>query len=317
MAELPNDPPIPTKASPRDSTLEKGFFFAAVTLLIWSSFHLISRIAGTSALNIFDVAALRIGVSAIALSPWWLPRLFDKSKRRADPWKLLGLSLLTGITYPLISYLGYRYAPASHGAVIIVGLLPPFTALFAYKLMGEKPNRLRVVSISCVIAGVVAMLISSMARTGLDLEIATGDLIFALASLIWAAFTVLLHKWKMNPFDVTVGMAAISALIYIPIYVFLLPKSMAEASTAQIALQAIFQGLFVPCVATFTYAKAIEYLGATRTVMMLSATPVMGTLLGVGVLGEKLYPFAALGVFIVFVGSIIGVSAQRQPNRRD
>lgn len=296
--------------------IEKGLFYACVTLLIWSSFHLVSRIGSTSNLTVFDLAALRIGISAMALSPWWLPRLIDKSKRKIPFYQVAALSLLTGIGYPLVAYTGYIYAPASHGAVIIVGLLPPFTSIFAYWLLKEKPNRLRVACIVCVLTGVASMLGSAIARTGLDLEIAKGDAIFALSSLMWALFTVLLHHWKQKAFDVTLGMVAVSAIVYLPIYTLFLPKALSQTGWDQIGLQALFQGVIVPVVATFTYAKAIENFGATRSVMLLSATPVVGTLLGVGVLGEPLYPLAAIGICIVFVGSIIGAASQKpQPSQ--
>lgn len=296
--------------------LEKGLFFALITLLIWSSFHLVSRIGSTSTLTVFDIAALRIGISAIALSPWWLPRLIDKSKRRIPFYQVAILSVLTGIGYPLVAYTGYIFAPASHGAVIIVGLLPPFTATIAYWILKEKPNRLRITCIVCVVTGVAAMLGSAISRTGFDLEIAKGDAIFAVSSFMWALFTVLLHHWKQKAFDVTLGMVAVSALIYLPIYALFLPKAIAQTSWEQVGLQAVFQGIMVPVVATFTYAKAIENFGATRSVMLLSATPVVGTLLGVGILGEPLYPWATVGICVVFVGSIIGAISQKpQPTQ--
>ncbi|MDX1670249.1 MAG: DMT family transporter, partial [Limnobacter sp.] len=158
--------------------VEKGLLYAVITLLIWSSFHLVSRIGGTSTLTVFDIAALRIAISALALSPWWLPRLLDKSKRKVPFYQVLTLSLLTGIGYPLMAYTGYVFAPASHGAVIIVGLLPPFTAAFTYLLMKEKPSAMRVACIVLVVAGVTAMLGSAVAQTGLDLSILKGDAIF-------------------------------------------------------------------------------------------------------------------------------------------
>lgn len=295
--------------------IEKGLLYALITLMIWSSFHLISRIGSTSSLTIFDLTALRIGISAIVLSPWWLPRLLNKSKRKIPFCQLLGFSLLTGIGYPLITYSGYVYAPASHGAVIIVGLLPPFTTLFAYCLLKEKPNRLRIACIVFVLTGITAMLSSTLSRSELNIDIAKGDLIFALSSLIWALFTVFLHKWKYDAFDVTLGMVAMSSIIYLPIYLLLLPKAIMQTSWEQIGLQALFQGIAVPVIATFTYAKAIEYFGATRSVMLLSATPVVGTLLGVGVLGEDLYPWAAIGVCAVFIGSVLGTISQKPEAR--
>lgn len=290
--------------------LAKGLLFAAITLLIWSSFHLVSRIGGNSELTVFDIEALRVGTAAVLLSPWWLPRLINQSKRKLSFRQLIILAMLIGIGYPLVTYTGYEFSQASHGAVIIVGLLPPFTALFAYRLLGETPNRLRIVAIVCVVFGVALMLGSVIRNTGFNADLAIGDAIFALSSLLWALFTVLLHRWKLKAFDVTLGISAMSAILYLPVYFLALPSALHLTSWEQIALQTIFQGVFVPVVATFTYAMAIQHLGATRSVMVLSATPAMGALLGVLFLDEPMFLWAAVGIVVVSIGSLVGGLSQ-------
>ena len=49
---------------------DAGYFYAAITLLIWSGFVVVSRLGSTGTLTPYDIDALRIGTSALVLAPW-------------------------------------------------------------------------------------------------------------------------------------------------------------------------------------------------------------------------------------------------------
>lgn len=295
---------------------ESGYLFAAITLLIWSGFVIVSRIGGESVLTPFDTAALRIGTAALVLSPWWLPRLLKPELRQLALYQSVLFALLAGIIYPLLAYGGFVYAPASHGAVLISGSLPLFTSLFALLLLGERPGRVRLAGLVLIVTGVATLFGASLTGSGTAMSSLPGDLMFLGASLFWAIFTVLLKRWRVRAFDVTLGVVAMSALIYLPVYALFLPKQLAVAPAGQIALQAFYQGFVVVCCAMWTYARATELLGAVKVAVMMSAVPVLGTLLAVPLLGETLAPLTALGVAITFLGALIGALAKSVPVAR-
>lgn len=295
-------------------TVEAGYLYAAITLLIWSGFVIVSRLGGQGNLTPYDITALRIGTAALVLSPWWLPRLFNPRLRRLALHQSLLFALLAGLCYPLLAYGGFSYAPASHGAVLISGMLPLFTSIFAFLLLGERPGRVRFAGLGLIVLGVATLFIAN--RPAVAVPSLTGDLMFIAASMFWALFTVMLKRWQVRAFDVTLGVVATSALIYLPLYVLLLPKHLDIASGGEIALQAIFQGFVVVCCAMWTYAKAAEMLGAVRVAVMMSAVPVLGTLLAVPFLGEVLTRGTALGVAITFLGALLGALSRPLPPAR-
>jgi drug/metabolite transporter (DMT)-like permease len=289
---------------------EAGYFLAAVTLLIWASFVVISRVGGQSTLTVFDIAALRIGTAALVLSPWWVPRLLRPSTRRLTWTQSLLFALLAGIGYPLLAYTGVKFAPASHGAVLISGVLPMFTALLALTLMGERPSPTRIAGLLLITSGVGVLFASQLTGAVVDSDVVTGDLILLAASFTWGLFTVLLKRWAVRAFDVTLGVVAVSALVYLPIYLLFLPKHIAQTAMPPIVLQALFQGVIVVCVALWTYTKAAELIGPVRLVIMLAGVPVVGVLLSVAFLGETLGTGAALGAALVFIGALLGAMAR-------
>lgn len=292
---------------------EAGYFLAAVTLLIWASFVVVSRIGGQSPLTVFDIAALRIATAALVLSPWWLPRLLRPQTRQLSWSQSLLFALLAGIGYPLLAYSGVKFAPASHGAVLISGVLPLFTALLAWMLLRERPSPTRGGGLLLITAGVGVLFASQLTLTTIDAGVMTGDVMLLAASFTWGLFTILLKRWAVRAFDVTLGVVAVSALVYLPIYALFLPKRLAEAAMSQIVLQAVFQGVVVVCLALWTYTKAAELIGPVRLVIMLAGVPVVGVLLSVAFLGETLSTGAALGAALVFLGALLGAMA-RPPN---
>lgn len=293
-----------------------GYLYAVITLLIWSGFVVVSRQGSNGVLNPFDIAALRIATAALVLSPWWIPRLFNPALRKLKVYQSLTFALIAGILYPVTAYTGFVYAPASHGAVLISGMLPFFTAFLAFFMLGERPNMMRSVGLILILSGVCTLFganlmgASPMAVSTDAGKVLRGDIILLTASLLWSLFTVLLKRWQVRAFDVTLGVSAVSALIYLPIYLLFLPKHIAIAPIEQVGLQAFFQGFLVVCCAMWTYAKAAEILGAVKVVILMSAVPVVGTLLAVPVLGEVLTPAILVGAGITFLGALIGAAAK-------
>lgn len=291
---------------------EAGYLFAGLTILIWSGFIIVSRLGGKSSLSPFDITALRVGTAAVLLSPWWLPRLLRPHLRKLAWYQSVLFALIAGLAYPMLAYGGFAHAPASHGAVLISGLLPFFTTVFTFLLIRERPSPLRLLGL-CLIAVGVGILIMVSRRTDpahTGSSVLLGDLMFVTASCLWALFTALLKRWDVRAFDVTLGVVATGALLYLPIYVIFIPKHLSEATHAQIALQAFFQGFVVVCCAMWTYAKAAELLGAGRLAILMSSVPAIGSLLAIPFLGESLGTSAAIGVGITSLGAFIGALAR-------
>jgi drug/metabolite transporter (DMT)-like permease len=232
------------------------------------------------------------------------------STRRLTWTQSLLFALLAGIGYPLLAYTGVKFAPASHGAVLISGVLPMFTALLALTLMGERPSPTRIAGLLLITSGVGVLFASQLTGAVVDSDVVTGDLILLAASFTWGLFTVLLKRWAVRAFDVTLGVVAVSALVYLPIYLLFLPKHIAQTAMPPIVLQALFQGVIVVCVALWTYTKAAELIGPVRLVIMLAGVPVVGVLLSVAFLGETLGTGAALGATLVFIGALLGAMAR-------
>lgn len=282
------------------STLLRGYAAAGLVVACWSGFNIVSRLGGRSVLTPFDLAALRFGVSALILLPWLL-------RRRADlDWERLAVLAVFGtLGYALLVYSGFARAPAAHAGVIVNGGIPFFTALFAWPVLGFRPDGRVLLAFGCTGLGIALIGGQSLAAAASP-DQWLGDLLFLGGALSWGLWGVLLRKWRVAPVEAIAGMAVISALAYLPVYLLWLPKGIALATSAQIALQAVYQGFVAAVVAGLCFAYANQTIGAIRSALMLALVPGISGLAAVPLLGEPLNAWVVAGLACVTVGAVLG-----------
>jgi hypothetical protein len=81
------------------------------------------------------------------------------------------------------------------------------------------------------------------------------------AAFLWACFTVIMSKGKLHPLHAVALVSTGSLLIYLPIYVAMYGTHLALLPPADLAVQAIYQGILVTIVSLIFYARAIDTLG--------------------------------------------------------
>ncbi|HRF88110.1 MAG: DMT family transporter [Cellvibrionales bacterium] len=281
------------------ASMRKGYLYGFITVCMWAGFVLLSRMAQASGLNSFDMTALRFGTASLLLFPAWL------FWQRVPLFTLqtLLLALIGGIGYALCAYSAFHFAPASHGAVLLSGVLPFFVTLVAWLLLGEKPSAQRWLALSVIGGGVLCLAFYSLG----DLQNSwPGDLLLLASSCLWAIYSVLAKRWGKTPKEITIGVGLLSALIYLPCYWLLLPKGIHDAAWSAILLQAFFQGVLVVVVAMLTFMKAMEQLGPTRLGAVMATVPAFAGIGAVVFLGEPFSWLLVLGLLLTCGGAWLG-----------
>lgn len=271
------------------------------TICIWTGFILVSRAGGKGILTGWDVAALRFGVGAL-IAVVFLPRV------RLPPLKVIALfSLFGGIGYAVTVYSAFRLAPAAHAAVLMPGALPFETAVIAWLWLGQAPSRPQRIALVLVFAGIVLTAADTLSHgaqiTGLQL---LGDGLFLCGSSAWATFTLLLRRYPVQPLAATVATTLGSAVAYLPLWWLFLPSTLAQAPVAEIAMQAVYQGVLVVFVAMLLYALAVRHLGPQTVALLMAVVPGLAALAAVPLLNEPLSWLALAGLAAVTGGAVLG-----------
>lgn len=249
----------------------------------------------------FDVTALRFGVGGM-IALFFLPRV------TLPPLKVLALfSVFGGIGYAIAVYAAFRMAPAAHASVFLPGALPFATAVIAWLWLKQAPSRPQRIALMFVFAGILLTAADTLSHgprlTGMQLF---GDLLFLCGSSSWAAFTLLLRQHPMPPLAATVSVTLGSAALYLPIWWLFLPSTLGQAPLAEIAMQAVYQGVLVVFVAMLTYTLAVRHLGPQTVALLMAVVPGLSALAAVPVLGEPLSLLTLAGLAAVTTGAVLG-----------
>ena len=284
---------------PSRQQLVSGYLAAAATLVMWACFSLVSRYGGKSLLTSSDMFALRSITATLVLLPFAgsLPPGVWRDRR------LWVLTLLCSLLYCPLAYNGFRYAPAAHGAILLSGLQPFLISAVVWLIAGTRPNRMRSSGLVLIAVGISCAAMPYFSDWSADS--AFGDLLILLGSICWAFYTVYATRWGYSAWTLTRAVTFGTAIVYLPIYLFFLPKQLAAVPVSMIVIQCIFQGIVATILAMLAYLKAVKQLGPERTAAFLALVPIVTGLVAVPLLDEALTIWLLSCLIFVSLGSFI------------
>ena len=278
----------------------QGYLAATATLVIWTSFVLVSRLGGKSVLTPYDVLALRLITASLILLP------LSASLLRSGEWRdrrLWSLSMIGGLIYGVLVYGGFKYAPAAHGGILLSGMQPFLITAAVWLIAGTRPSRIRSIGLAGIAIGVFCAAVPYFTHWSTDTLL--GDALLLLSSVAWALYSVLAKRWGYSPWTLTRAVALGSAIIYLPIYALWLPTQLAAAPLSMIIMQGLFQGIGATILAMIFFLRAVASLGPERTAAFLALVPVAAGVLAVPLLGEPLTGWLMSGLVFVSLGAYI------------
>jgi drug/metabolite transporter (DMT)-like permease len=277
-----------------------GMGAASCVVVLFASFVLVSKYGMRTALEPWDLAALRFTVAGVAMLPVALKHgLMGLGLRRS-----MLLAASGGLGFALCAYWGFTLAPAHHGSALIHGTLPLTTALVSCTLQCAWPTRRQAISLLAVTAGAVAIIGTSLIAP--DRASVSGDLFLLGASLCWSCFGVLSNRWRLPPFGTAALVAVASAAMYLPIYFAAGLGHLHEAALQDVVQQAVFQGLAIGVGSILAYSTAVACIGASATALAAAAVPILTAAGATIFLDEHLEATEIGGLALATLGIILG-----------
>lgn len=282
--------------------LALGAFWATFAILIWSGSLVLLRLGVTTHLNAYDLTALRFGTAGALLLP-----VITKRGLALDRLSVVGLVLLIacfGALYIALISEALRTASASASGALNPGIMAVSAVLLGIILFQDQASATRIVGIALILLGVFGQV--AWASDGFTI----GHLILGLTGIMWAIYTVIIRKSGIAALHATAIVAVGSALVYLPVYAFALPKRVFDAPASYILLQAGFQGVLVSFLAVYAFNRSSELLGAVIGSTLPALIPLVTLLLGAIVLGE---PFRTKELMIaVTIGAGVALILNRR-----
>ena len=281
-----------------------GLTCAFSVLFIWAGFILVSRFSAKGLLTSWDMAALRYGGAFLAA----LPIAARHGWPRLPVRQMAGIVATAALGFPLLAFAGFQFAPASHGGVMLPGMLPLQTALLLWLVLGQRWTRDRAASLALVVAGVVLLARDTF---GADPGAWRGDLLLFGGSLSWAVYTLLVRRWRIPALTATLAIALYAAPVYLPVWLLLLPSRVHAAPVGEVLFQLVYQGGLAVVLAGFLFTRALMALGPMALTAITAVVPAVVALAAWPLLGEALGAQGLVGVGLVTAAMLLGVVQAR------
>ncbi|TRC95398.1 DMT family transporter [Mesorhizobium sp. WSM4303] len=255
-----------------------------------------------------DLTTLRfIGAGMVMLPVVWrsgLAAIKTLGWRRA-----LTLAALAGLPYPIIINWGLTYAPAAHGAALCPASIVFFSFVLSHMATTDKASRQRTIGVAAIIAGLILFIAPVRPDSGMK-DVFFGDLLFIASGAMFAAYAVLVRRWRVEPVTATATVVLLSC-VPVPLLYFFAPSGLRAASVAEIASQIVIQGFLAGAAAMFLYTYVVRQLGSQTASLFMPCVPIATVLIAMTVLGET--PTGTQFAAIVIMAAGMAFSAVARP----
>jgi len=284
----------------------RGFAACALAGTFWGCGFYFGKIALTE-MNVGAMVFYRFCFACLGL----LPLLFTHPPRlNASEWRTLILASFLGVPAQfLIQFRGLSLTTVSH-ASLMVGTMPVILAVGAtlFTVGGKKESLHRIGWVCLIVSTIGAALIAlaghhKASANGPSLE---GDLLVVLSLLI-ALFWVLLNKKLVQRHSSVVvtayGLCSGTLMLCIVVpFIYGVPPM--HGISLKVWGASAAAGLLCTASSTLLWNYGMSQVPASQAGIFLNIEPLIGSLLGVFLLGDQLGPSAWIGGALILAAAI-------------
>ncbi|WP_313184687.1 DMT family transporter [Lacrimispora sp.] len=281
----------------------QGHLFAFMTIFIWGTTFISTKIL-LKAISPIEILFLRFTIGFIVLLAFYPHRLKIKERKQEFYFAAAGLC---GVTlYYLFENIALTYTFASNVGVIIT-IAPFFTAIFAHLFLDKEKLRLQFfIGFAVAVMGII--LISFNGSSNFKWN-PLGDILAVLASVVWAAYSVLTKKisgFHYNTIQATRRIFFYGLVFMVPaLFVFGFEPKINQLMQPVILFNILFLGLGASALCFVTWNTAVKILGAIKTSVYIYLVPVITVITSVIVLRETITGVAVFGIVLTLSGLFI------------
>tara|TARA_B100000700_G_scaffold289630_1_gene347102 strand:+ start:118 stop:1008 length:891 start_codon:yes stop_codon:yes gene_type:complete len=225
-----------------------------------------------------------------------------KSIRRKFVWlSLMGSLGLTG--FNALFYIAAQNTTAINLG-IIQGIMPAIILVGSVIIFKESVNSTKITGLVIAFLGVLVVVSQANYERIILLSFNFGDMVMLCACFFYSGFTLgLKNKPEIDPI-VLMTYFSLSALIFsLPLLVAEYYLGTSQIPTTRTAWLTILYIAFVPSfLAQIFFIRGVELVGASKAGLFINFLPIFAAILGVLLLGERLYIYHLISLFIVLLG---------------
>ncbi len=253
------------------------------------------------------LAAFRSGLAAVVLFFVMLATNKLRIPKRGDMPVVCSIALLHMTAFTALMVLGIQFVPA--GRSIVLGYTTPIWVIpAAVLLLHERLTAPRIAGMAMGFAGLVVMF-NPLAFDWNDQRALLGNGLILLSALCWAISIIhtRAHKWISTPFELVFWevLLASAALTLLACVFEGIPQ---VRWSVRLALLLAYGSVVSVALAYWAMAMVNRSLPAMTTSLGVLATPVVGLLCSMVVLGEDFSLALLVGLALIIGGIVLGIA---------
>lgn len=201
---------------------------------------------------------------------------------------------------------------------IIQGIMPAIILVGSVIMFKEEVNLTKFTGLIIAFFGVLVVVSQGDYKRVILLSFNYGDLVMLCACFFYSGFTLgLKNKPVIDPI-VLMTFFSLSALIFsIPLLIIEYYLGLIQVPATSTAWLTIFYIAFVPSfLAQIFFIRGVELVGASKAGLFINFLPIFAAILGVLLLGERLFVYHLISLFIVLSGVyLFMVTGDKEKNK--
>ena len=286
------------------------YLLLCITAMCWAGNAIVGRLAAGHIAPV-TLSFLRWSIAFFIILPFaW--------KHLARDWVAirgrLGIMIVLSIT-GISAFTSLQYWSLEHTTALNTLLLqsagPLIVAVWSLILFGVRLTWAQAGGVLLSLAGVLVILLHGDLTMLKNIGFNKGDLIFTVALVIFAFYSVLslkrpaIHGLSFVAFTFGAGAACL-----IPLLIWELFARPLMAINSANLLTLLYVALFPSTLAYLCFNRGVRLIGANRAAPFFHVVPVFGTVMSIAFLGELPQAFQFLGFALVLTGVFV---ASRKP----
>jgi drug/metabolite transporter (DMT)-like permease len=286
------------------------YLLLCITALCWAGNAIVGRLAAGHIPPV-TLSFLRWSLAFLLILPFaWRHLVRDWAAIRGHLGTMIVLSV-TGIgAFNTLQYWALEHTQALN-TLLLQSAAPLVVALWSLVLLGVRLTLAQACGVLLSLAGVLVILLHGDLTTLSNIAFNKGDLIFTVALVIFALYSVLtlkrpqIHGLSFVGFTFGCGAACL-----VPLFIWeLYARPVMQIDTANL-LTLAYVALFPSTLAYLCFNRGVQLIGANRAAPFFHVVPVFGTVMSIVFLGEHPQAFHFIGFALVLAGVFV---ASRKP----
>jgi drug/metabolite transporter (DMT)-like permease len=299
------------RSSPFEFFWTSPILLLGLTTLMWGGNSVAGRIA-VGQISPMALVFLRWGIACIPLLIAARANLKQDLVVLRPRWRYIVCAGVLGFTAFNALFYVAAHRTSAVNISILQGLIPGLVAIGAWRFFGMRLRWLQAVGILLTMAGVTVIAARGDFANLRGLNFNDGDLMMIVASVLYAAYTLLLRQ---RPHATSNGlfaaMAVVAFLTAAPLFVLEIARGEFFWPTPKGWATLLYVAIFPSLISQIFYIRGVQLIGPSRAGIFVNLLPIFGALLAVLILNEPFGFYHAGALALVVVGIFVAERSAR------